>query len=69
MRFTITKKPLPKKSTRRSRSRKKGGSDEAAAPAEVAQEQTADNAAEETPAPAPKAKAKKTAKTEDKKII
>jgi large subunit ribosomal protein L17 len=60
-------KAAAKKSTRRSRSRKKGGSDEAAAPAEVAQEESAENAAEETPAPAPKAKAKKKAKTEDKK--
>jgi large subunit ribosomal protein L17 len=60
-------KAAAKKSTRRSRSRKKGGSDEAAAPAEVAQEESAENAAEKTPAPAPKAKAKKKAKTEDKK--
>ena len=60
-------KAAAKKSTRRSRSRKKGGSDEAAAPAEVAQDESAENAAEKTPAPAPKAKAKKKAKTEDKK--
>mgnify|MGYP002050273387 FL=1 len=56
-----------KKSTRRSRSRKKGGSDEAAAPVEVAQDQGTESAAEETPAAAPKAKAKKTAKTDGKK--
>ncbi len=56
-------KAAAKKSIRRSRSRKKEGSDEAAAPAEVAQEQSAENAAEETPAP--KAKVKKTSKTED----
>ena len=56
-----------KKSTRRSRSRKKGGSDEAVAPVEVAQDQDAESTAEETPAAAPKAKAKKTAKTNGKK--
>ena len=60
-------KAASKKSTRRSRSRNKGASAETAAPVKEAQEQSANNAAEETPAVAPKAKAKKTAKTEDKK--
>ncbi len=60
-------KAASKKSTRRSRSRNKGASAETATPVEEAQEQSANNAAEETPAVAPKAKAKKTAKTEDKK--
>ena len=60
-------KAASKKSTRRSRSRNKGASAETAAPVEEAQEQSANNAAEETPPVAPKAKAKKTAKTEDKK--
>ena len=60
-------KAASKKSTRRSRSRNKGASAETAVPVEEAQEQSANNAAEKTPAVVPKAKAKKTAKTEDKK--
>ena len=56
-----------KKSTRRSRSRNKVASDETATPVEEAQKKSADNATVETPAVAPKAKAKKTTKTEDKK--
>ncbi len=60
-------KAAAKKSTRRSRSRKKG---DVAAPAptdQAANDHSAENVAEQTPAPAPKAKAKakKTAKTDD----
>ena len=65
-------KAAPKKSTRRSRSRKKGDDAAPAATDQDAKDQSAENVAEETPAPAPKAKAKakvkKTPKTEDKKV-
>ena len=60
-------KAAAKKSTRRSRSRKKGDDAVPAATDQAAEVQSAENVAEETPAPAPKAKAKKTPKTEDKK--
>ena len=60
-------KSAAKKSTRRSRSRKKGDDAAPAATDQAAKDQSAENVAEETPAVAPKAKAKKTAKTEDKK--
>ena len=60
-------KSAAKKSTRRSRSRKKGDDAAPAATDQAAKDQSAENVAEETPAPAPKAKAKKTPKTEDKK--
>ena len=60
-------KGAAKKSTRRSRSRKKGDDAAPAATDQDAKDQSAENVAEETPAPAPKAKAKKKAKTEDKK--
>jgi len=58
-------KGAAKKSTRRSRSRKKGDSDEASSLTGLAQELSKDNAVEESPAKAPKAK--KTANTDDKK--
>jgi large subunit ribosomal protein L17 len=65
-------KAAAKKSTRRSRSRKKGDDAAPAATDQDAKDQSAENVAEETPAPAPKAKAKakvkKTPKTEDKKV-
>ena len=65
-------KAVAKKSTRRSRSRKKGDDAAPAATDQDAKDQSAENIAEETPAPAPKAKAKakvkKTPKTEDKKV-
>lgn len=60
-------KAAAKKSTRRSRSRKKGDDAAPAATDQAAKVQSAENIAEETPAPAPKTKAKKTPKTEDKK--
>ena len=65
-------KAAAKKSTRRSRSRKKGDDAAPAATDQDAKDQSVENIAEETPAPAPKAKAKakvkKTPKTEDKKV-
>lgn len=60
-------KAAAKKSTRRSRSRKKGDDAAPAATDQAAKVQSAENEAEETPASALKAKAKKTPKTEDKK--
>ena len=53
-----------KKTTRRSRSRKK---EDDTAPAEAAKDQSTENIGEETPDSAPKAKAKKTVKTDDEK--
>ena len=65
-------KVAAKKSTRRSRSRKKGDDAAPAATDQAAKDQSAENVAGETPAPAlkakAKAKAKKTPKTEDKKV-
>ena len=63
-------KSAAKKSTRRSRSRKKGDDAAPAATDQAAKDLSAENVAEETPAHAPKAKAKakKTPKTEDKKV-
>ena len=61
-------KSVGKKSTRRSRSRKKGESIQTTVPAETVEEQSPENIKEETPEKSPKSKVKKTAnKSEDKK--
>lgn len=61
-------KSVAKKSTRRSRSRKKGESIQTTVPAETVEEQSPENIKEETPEKSPKSKVKKTAnKSEDKK--
>ena len=61
-------KSVGKKSTRRSRSRKKGENIQTIAPAEAVKEQSHENIKEETPEKSPKSKVKKTAnKSEDKK--
>ena len=61
-------KSVAKKSTRRSRSRKKGESIQTNVPAETVEEQSPENIKEETPEKSPKSKVKKTAnKSEDKK--
>ena len=61
-------KSVGKKSTRRSRSRKKGDSIQTTVPAETVEEQSPENIKEETPEKSPKSKVKKTAnKSEDKK--
>ena len=61
-------KSVAKKSTRRSRSRKKGDSIQTTVPAETVEEQSPENIKEETPEKSPKSKVKKTAnKSEDKK--
>ena len=61
-------KSVGKKSTRRSRSRKKGEIIQTTAPAETVEEQSPENIKEETPEKSPKSKVKKTAnKSEDKK--
>ena len=61
-------KSVSKKSTRRSRSRKKGESIQTTVPAETVEEQSPENIKEETPEKSPKSKVKKTAnKSEDKK--